>query len=104
MNKLISVSIVPPILPSAALIYTSFRSVLNMCHWNIAPLIAVATATSHSFALQSDKIGGALYYRDQLVDTLVREMSGYSQTAYTGGFCDRSYISKTLENTGIVII
>ena len=42
-----------------------------MCHWHIAPSIAVATATPHSSALQSDKISGTLYYRSQLVDTLV---------------------------------
>ncbi len=48
-DKLTSMTIIPSILPSAALIYTSFRSVLNMCRWHIAPSIAAATAAPHSY-------------------------------------------------------
>ncbi len=71
INKLTSISIVPPILPSAALLS-----------------IAVATATLHSSALQSDKISGTLYYRSQLVDTLVDKKR--SSCIIKGGFVKRA--------------
>ena len=37
--------------PSAALVYTPFRSALNVCRWHTAPSIDVATVTPHSSAL-----------------------------------------------------
>ncbi len=71
-DQLTSVTIVLPILPSAALVRTLFRPVLKMGHWHIAQLIAVATAAPYSSALQSGRISGTLFiYRSQLVTTLL---------------------------------
>ncbi len=49
-----------PDFPSASLVYTPLRSVLNMCRWHIAPSIGVAPTTPHSSALHI-KNHSALY-------------------------------------------